>query len=925
MGKATSRSRGFTLIASLLLLVLLSAIAVGLIYTVTGAGHVGGNDMEANAAYYGAESGMEKLTADLGNLYTSKLAPQQADLDTMATNSVPSADEINGMTFKESAKLQTNADGSIATNSTVIASGPNHGLTAEITPITLQVTATRPSGASVNMTRTVQVAQIPVFQFGVFSDSDLSYFPGPAFAFAGRVHTNGSLFLAADGGPLYLGSAVTAVGEIFRDRLANNFRNGAAYQGSVYVSHASGGCDSIIALVAAGGGGAPGPDCLDFGPDNNYATNDASWSGGIPPAGAKNNNWVNVSTVRFNSIIGNAASIGVQPLQLPFVKGANACLVGGLTCTSAQQIQIIRKPLAGEDPTTPLGSSREYNRANIHILLADNQADLRPGSPGNDGEDVDLTVGCNPTSFTVAGGISTGTAWGDTTKDGNWKRPPAATNPCDGASAQHWPLYSGWLRVEYKDNGGAWHGVTNEWLALGFARDILPPSVPVKSPTVAGNNDVNPAAILILQQWADRNGDHKLTNAEKNAEPISGNYSWYPINFFDPREGFPRATNGGPSPLGGTQCYAIGIMNAVELDVGNLRQWLLGNKPYNGLSGTKVDPSGENGYLVYFSDRRGMIADPNASVNSLLANQINGESGLEDDINSGNPAGTPDLVLEPATAGYNDNIGYSPEDVDENGVLDNWGWPNMAEGFGTPTAFKNPYTAVDCFNRGRQNKVTGVRHVLRLVDGGLGSLPTKTDGTGGFTVASENPVYVWGNYNTDNTDPFWTNINVADIPHAAAAIIADTVTLLSNNWDDETDMSNPNTMTNRNATTTYYRMAIASGKNMNFPVQAGWRQDFGTDGGLHNFLRFDEDWSGGPVTNYRGSLISLYYSQYATGIFKCCTLVYNAPRRNYFFDTEFLIPTNLPPGTPELLDINNLTYWQNFSPCTTQAGGSCTD
>ena len=58
MGKANHRSRGFTLIAALLLLLLLSGVAVGLMYLVTGQGHVGSNDLEANEAYYGAESGM---------------------------------------------------------------------------------------------------------------------------------------------------------------------------------------------------------------------------------------------------------------------------------------------------------------------------------------------------------------------------------------------------------------------------------------------------------------------------------------------------------------------------------------------------------------------------------------------------------------------------------------------------------------------------------------------------------------------------------------------------------------------------------------------------------------------------------------------------------------------------------------------------
>ena len=903
MGKATHRSRGFTLIASLLLLVLLSGIAVGLMYMVNGSGHVGGNDMESNEAYYGAESGMEKLTADLASLYTLELVPTQGDLNTLAKNSPPSSAQISGMTYLESATF-TNVDakGNPITTTSVISSGPSAGLTAEIIPITLQVSAFRPTGAAVNMTRGVEVALIPVFQFGVFSDSDVSYFAGPQFGFKGRVHTNGNLYLAADSGPLILDAKVTAVGQVIRNILANGFSNGTNYQGSVFIPDANGGCDTFLA------GGAQGGSCLDFGVDSNNATDDSSWGGGVPPAGTANGNWNTASTGTFNGFIGNAASTGVQPLQLPFVTGAAACATA-LPCTAAQQIQIIRQPQPGESATSPLGASREYNKANIHILLADTQAGLRPGSPANDGNDIDLTNGGVPAAFSVTGapGGMTGLAFAKPTIDGNWVAP--GSNP---GLAAPWPLYNGWLRVEYKNAAGAWIGVTPEWLQLGWARSLLPPITPLTG------NPVNPKAILILQELADRNGDGLLTAADApsalTAASIAGNYSWYPINFYDPREGFPRDTTALPNG----SCYANGIMNAVELDVGNLQQWLLGN---TGTSGTLVDPSKENGYLVYFSDRRGMLPNPNAQP---TPNVINGEAGLEDDINSGSANGMPNVAKEAVTAGYNNNNGYSPEDVDENGKLDNWGWANISDGFGiNPTANpNNPYVQVDCFNRGRQNKVTGARHVLRLVDGALNNLPTLANGTGGFTVAAENPVYVLGNYNSNAGDAFWTNPNAPDIPHSAAAVIADAVTLLSNSWTDLNDMANTTNLGKRNATDTYYRMAIASGKNMDFPQPAGTGNDFGTDGGVHNFLRYIESW---PNLFYRGSLISLYYAQYGTGIFKCCNLVYSPPNRNYFFDTEFLIPSNLPPGTPELQDINNLTYWQNFAPCTTQSGGTCTN
>ena len=353
-------------------------------------------------------------------------------------------------------------------------------------------------------------------------------------------------------------------------------------------------------------------------------------------------------------------------------------------------------------------------------------------------------------------------------------------------------------------------------------------------------------------------------------------------------------------------CYVNGIMNAVEFDVGNFRKWLLGTVP--GGSGPLVSYSSQNGYLVYFSDRRGMLPDPNNG------NITSGEYGFEDVINSASPTGTPDGVLEAA------------EDVDQNAATvpapSVWGTNNVGDGLrltGANSTVGNPYRSVNCATLGRKNIVTGARHVLKLVDGSLGNLPVRPDtGLGGFTVASENPVYIQGNYNSDNTDPFWGNpppAVVADINHSAAAVIADAVTVLSNNWSDENSMLNPLNLGGRAPNTpTYYRLAIASGKNINFPQPAGTAQDFGTDGGVHNFLRYIESWGGSGGLFYRGSLVSLYYSQYATGIYKCCTLVYGPPPRHYYFDSAFLDPAKLPPGTPMLQDVVNLTYWQDFKP-----------
>jgi hypothetical protein len=510
---------------------------------------------------------------------------------------------------------------------------------------------------------------------------------------------------------------------------------------------------------------------------------------------------------------------------------------------------------------------------------------------------------------------------------GNWTKPTACATPWPllGQVTMATPCQSVWLRVEYLSNvTNQWVGVTQEWLGYGFGRAYnFSPSVPYTAAGVAGANTISPA-ILILQQLQTSSMTPTSSYAYESDKTDSSNtaYNWLPINFYDAREGEPRDTRSGGTV---TNCSTSGVMNAVELDVGNLWLWLQSKAgtPYSTGSGHLVNNTNQNGYILYFSDHRGMQPDPDSNRTGFYNNFV-GISGLEDIVNSGSSIGTPDGALEPKTY-----YTYSPEDVDENGFLDTFGEKYLGAGFGlSGAAMSQPYyiptvtNGISCPSAGAWNIVTGPRHALRLVDGGMSAaavsyLPQPvapaTSGNG-FTVGSEEPVYVWGNYNSGPADPFWASDGTnGTTPHSAAAIIADAVTLLSPNWSDANSFANPGTAGNRTATDSYYRVAIAAGKSIPFPQPSWGGQDFGTDGGMHNFLRYLED-RGGTSVYYAGSLISMYYSQYATGNFKCCNSVYGAPTRNYFFDTQFLNPANLPPGTPMFQDVVSLGFHQNFTP-----------
>ena len=75
-----SSSKGFALLAALLLLLLLSALALGMVYIVQTETSLGGTDLENNIAYYGAESAMEKMMVDLNALYAARQSPTVAEI-----------------------------------------------------------------------------------------------------------------------------------------------------------------------------------------------------------------------------------------------------------------------------------------------------------------------------------------------------------------------------------------------------------------------------------------------------------------------------------------------------------------------------------------------------------------------------------------------------------------------------------------------------------------------------------------------------------------------------------------------------------------------------------------------------------------------------------------------------------------------------
>src|ERR1700724_1608226 len=90
-------AKGFTLIASFLLLLLLSGIAIGLMMMVNTEGRVGGTDLQNNAAYHSAEGGIEKMTADLAATFQNAQSPTATQICNLSTMQPT----IAGVTWKD--------------------------------------------------------------------------------------------------------------------------------------------------------------------------------------------------------------------------------------------------------------------------------------------------------------------------------------------------------------------------------------------------------------------------------------------------------------------------------------------------------------------------------------------------------------------------------------------------------------------------------------------------------------------------------------------------------------------------------------------------------------------------------------------------------------------------------------------------------
>jgi hypothetical protein len=170
--------------------------------------------------------------------------------------------------------------------------------------------------------------------------------------------------------------------------------------------------------------------------------------------------------------------------------------------------------------------------------------------------------------------------------------------------------------------------------------------------------------------------------------------------------------------------------------------------------------------------------------------------------------------------------------------------------------------------------------------------------TGGLTVATPQPIYIKGDYNVQTaSSSVGASALTTDTTYTyPAALLADSITILSDNWNDTGAAYLAGGSLGSRATPTPTTVNAAALEGIVVSTNSNY------SGGVENFLRMEEDWSG-VILQYNGSIVVMFPSIYATSFWPGTGSgpnVYNPPIRHWGFDYNFTDPSKLPPLTPKV-------------------------
>lgn len=957
----TSNQEGSAIVIAIFVLALISVfVALALSKSAAQAAAIG-NETTEGRTFYAAQGSLEMMTRNFNKISEVKLNPTVADINKVKTAAVP---RLSQYTFKQE------VDKTSASTPVVLPGGPFAGLYAIRDNWRLRTTATDLSGIQVQLTRNILNNRIPIFQFGIFYDDDLELFRPPLFSFGGRVHSNANFFISPGDEGVYFDSRVTAVGQIITQSWRNG-NTGDSSKDKTFIKNTSGVNKQLFpykgSVLNTTAGAADNifagkPDMPPSKLNPNWTTDSSIFDGNLQTTGPGTELKL---PVRVGSDV-NLIELIRRGRKVPDASGGDlekSPVTGNLAPVAAEDDDIlkaeryanktgIRVSLADSKAKLPgcasgIGTAPVAGACGIRLDgLIDGSGDIT----------TSIARGYQPKSMRTSAGGSFN--YKPTRVNGErlytgrevWiKVETVNPNPATGLITTK-DITQDFLSLGVTEQAPQLlSGTTTKFKVTGFGYNDTPASSSltaataqtastgtdsrsiikmqrflIPGPEVIGDSNPSndylsyyssPSGYNVVVRYEGVDSDTKATNGcntgctAKNAGINAGDRERYghlrratvdgdpnkgivpiPIEMYDTREGI-FYDNG--SLYASNKVTKNGAMSIIDIDVANLRRFLRGD--FNGLFPTDTpfalsngnvgltsnDIPSNGGWIFYVSDRRG-------------DEDFDGEYDMEDIYGYG---------YNSATSRYygSDGVMQPGEDFNENGILDT--------DFGREAP--NKYDDDIFADLAAVSDLKFYRRGVRLINGQ--TIPGIYDSanpsnTLGFTFASENGVYVQGNYNATGVANVPTTGNTAytdylpsptsslDVP---ASVVGDSVTILSNAWNDAQSFASPYNQDNRIASNTSIRFAMLSGDTIASKAEAPHQGGsfLRMNGGVHNFKRFLEKWTNKRL-DFSGSLINLFYSHNNNGSFKCCNTVYDPPARNWVFDSTFLDATRLPPGTP---------------------------
>lgn len=954
--------KGAALIIAIMVMLLMAAFVTLVISRVSSETIITSVDSAENRSTAAAIAGLESTTRDFADVFQRKLSPTQADITIVQNKQVPITDLTNNYTIVPVIRQTSDSEAKEITG------GIYSGLYALRDEYEVDITATDlNSRVQTQYRRRFLNDRIPLFQFGIFFEDDLELNRPPLFTFGGRVHTNQNFFVTAfpvaSSGGIYFKSKATAVGELVNDiwKTKAALAAGTDDQNGVFIADAAGtfrelltGKGSVNCRTPSGTNVfASNPNMPNCTKRTTWATEKTAFGGNLEtnaprldlplyrlninlaelikrgknvgdlqfdgtstgtPVNATTRDSSVVSRERFTNKEGLRISLADSRDKLPGCVGvptANPCgvrLDAPLTSTSGSSRGY--KPRAMQDgyQATALNGTRFANTGKqmwIKVELVN--FDYNNGVP----LPTDITEDFLSLGVTERAPIRVNSTNGFEIIDYSGSNPTDVTNKDNDdirsiiklqrftipgvaiPNSNTTPGNASFL-LSSKTIGSNSHNLVIRYTGIGSNIGINPTNGCVLTPTTSINycgvatNGFSAPQPITDSSITEENNYHLKSVRYTSSGLYTNTIVPIPIEMFDTREGIPNDTTAYTGAINANQVPSAGVMSMVDIDVANLRKFLNGdfdnllpttttyatNKGVN-QSLVSSDVPSNKGWVLSISDRRG-DAD------------FDGDYDMEDVF--------PDNTLQ-----YN-------EDVNADNALQKKLYPSAL--------WEAPDYNVNIDKSQAATSDHGYyRRGVRLINGttlpGIYNVATPNS-TRGFTVAAENGVYVLGNYNATgvtlpggsqpapsaNYQPQGTST------HIPAAIASDSVTILSNAWDDSKSFTFPFDQGNRLASATQVRFAMLTGDGITGNTGNTYNpSQFGQlNGGIHNFKRYLERWSNVRL-NYAGSLVNLFTSRNNNGFWKCCNAVYNPPIRDWTFDTTFLDPNRLPPGTPYIYSL----------------------